>query len=132
MEDKMQMTAKTSSGFLRIHTGREGPHHDPYSFTETTVKRNGNEITLHEGLGDWLSWNRLNHSKNNDARENFIKMTGFTPEKIRSFVEKANSTCKKCGCRHSHGVPGYPGETIYVCDKCENVVGADFCESEVM
>jgi hypothetical protein len=43
---------------VRVRTGREGPKHDPYSYTEITVTRlNGNVITMHSGLMTWLKFN---------------------------------------------------------------------------
>ncbi len=40
---------------VRVRTGREGPHHDPYGFTEVTFTRtDGRVAVIHNGLGVWL------------------------------------------------------------------------------
>ncbi len=41
--------------YIDIRTGTEGPHYDPYGFTELTFQRlDGTRIVVHRGLVAWL------------------------------------------------------------------------------
>jgi hypothetical protein len=52
----MSITAyRAAGGLITLRTGQEGPHHDPYGFTEVKVVRNGHKVIFHQGLGEWLS-----------------------------------------------------------------------------
>lgn len=52
------MSTRTIKGYeITIKNGSEGPQHDPYAYTETTVTRlkDGNWAIIHLGLAEWLN-----------------------------------------------------------------------------
>lgn len=125
----MEMLARLVDGFISFRTGTEGSRHDPYSYAETTVKRKGMEVTVHEGLDYWLKVEgRKVLSSCNDVTKAFVfeQLCGYPPERIPEFIQRANRRCKNCGSRHSHSDPGYLGEELYVCDGCGNITGSSF------
>lgn len=76
---------------LDLHTGREGPAHDPYGYTEYTVHQNGKAITLHAGLMVYLEVDGKTVLEPNRMRgkttaceahifDTFEKLTGFDPQ----------------------------------------------------
>jgi hypothetical protein len=126
-------TVKTASGRLVIKTGSEGPRHDPYGYTETTVERNGVSVTLHEGLGTWLEiGDRMVTEDETIARDFFETHVGYTPEKIQKFIERARSRCRSCGGREFRCERGYPGETFSVCVACGDIIASSFNEGAVI
>lgn len=132
----METRARTSSGMLKIKTGTEGPRHDPYSYTETTMERNGDTVTLHEGLGDWLRVNGAvqdvrRSALGSEERRTFVSITGYTPEQLRRFVDRAHSRCRSCGGQRTRSERGHPGETLLVCDRCGDIVGTRFNRSAI-
>lgn len=129
----METSAQLVDGYLATRTGSEGPRHDPYAFTETTVLRKGRKVTVHEGLACWLQLDGEEVSANDDVvvRENFKRLTGFSPGQIEKFIHRAQSRCGRCGKSDMVEMSGYPGETFLVCAHCDLICGSAFNRSAV-
>lgn len=121
---------------IDIKTGTEGPRHDPYGYEEITVTRpNGDVITLHQGLVEWVQVNnsqRHGNRRTASCRKVFEFFAGCTPEVARRAYERVQYTCKSCGRSDLRCVSGYPGETFNVCIHCDTVVSSDFNESAII
>jgi len=131
-----------------IKTGSEGPAHDPYSYTQIRVetkhvREDGyalvQDVELHEGLVEecrvrqyidrrCVSFFTVEGSK--DGRIVFEAMTGLTPEMAERCRLRLDTRCR-CGSRQVRAENGYPGETLYVCARCDNVVSGHFNEESV-
>lgn len=106
------------------------------------MERNGDTVTLHEGLGDWL---RVNGAVKDVQRTTssgfqlpecperlvFVSLTGYAPEQLRRFVDRAQSRCRSCGGQRTRSERGHPGETLLVCDRCGDIVGTRFNRSAI-
>jgi len=117
-----------------IRTGTEGPRHDPYGYEELTVtsERCGT-VTLHEGLGCWL---RVNGACANEGDHDrcvalFEHVCGITAKAARRAYERLRNRCQNCGCTDQRALSGYPGETLYLCVRCDAVVHVDFNEAAI-
>lgn len=120
---------------IQIETGTEGPRHDPYGYEEITVTRpNGDRVTLHQGLVEWVQVN--NSERRGYITERCLEVFGFfagcTPAIARRAYETYRSRCRNCGGRKFHAAAGYPGETFDICDNCGSVVSYTFNESAVI
>lgn len=117
---------------LFLQHGEEGPKYDPYSYMEMTVHRKGKEVTLHSGFFYWVEINgqRVNEKHDNqgntivDPEVIFEKETGLTAQTFMKYYDKIQNTCK-CGNRDTYASSGFPGETLYLCTKCNEVVSSD-------
>ena len=73
---------------LDRRTGREGPAHDPYSFTEYSLTVNGRTYTAHMGLACWLRVAEGRRSKtlvqhdSEKVEKTFERFAGF---RLRDF-----------------------------------------------
>jgi hypothetical protein len=148
-------TFTTTSGYLTIKTGSEGPHHDPYGYIEFTftrkrIQRKGKTVVLHLGLAEWIQINdrkldaprRLRMSNSHNARaigkarmkwfnDRFAKETGYSRVQWERFCRKARERCR-CGCKQFETQSGYPGESFEVCTNCGAIVSCDFNESAII
>lgn len=116
---------------IQIQTGSEGPRHDPYGYTETTVTRSGGDVvTLHEGLGEWVEVNGKRFDQS--CYEIFEHVAGITPRIAERVYDRRRSTCQNCGSRDLGAKRGYPGETFYICMRCDNIVHVDFDRSAII
>lgn len=132
---------------MSIRTGSEGPRHDPYSYTETTIQTDGGEVLIHEGLGEYVkvdgkmvelpSWlNGLNWDTKEMVerlwREHIVEqITGYSRKQLDRIQRRLESHCKRCGGKRFHCEEGYPGESFTVCDTCNNVNNTYFYLSAV-
>jgi hypothetical protein len=122
---------------VELIRGTEGPRHDPYGYDEYHATTPNGTFILHEGLGTWLKGDGERITAHNDVAESDLRRTwehlvGFTIAQINRISARLHSRCRKCGCKRSHVEHGYPGEYLYVCDDCGNIIDADFNESAVM
>ena len=129
---------------LRVvhETGAEGPHHDPYHYDEFTVISSKGEVVLHLGaLWDWAELNGkkvelkgfTDKERVQFLRNDFLKSaTGYSLDQIERIARRRSSRCPRCGGREFSSVAGFPGEYLYVCDSCGEIVGSHFNESEVI
>ncbi len=62
------------------------------------------------------------------AEFDFFQLTGVHPEDFEKLYSRIQWFCRKCGTRpfKPFSAGGYPGETLYVCSRCEDVFAADF------
>jgi len=118
---------------VRVETGSEGPHWDPYSYTEYHVRTPGGKTVLHEGLGDWMSFDDVKFEGcfHADLRRLFTGMVGFSVEQLERIARKLNSKCRKCGCVEFDEESGYPGETFEICHECGHIQSSRFSRSAV-
>lgn len=128
----MQITERR----LTLKNGTEGPRFDPYSCKEMTVVQNGDRITFHTGLRDFLSVNNETIiSRNYDkCAEKFKELTGLDERMFLRAYDRINTVtrCPECGSKSFEWVQGYPGEELLICTKCREVVGSNFNESQIM
>lgn len=111
---------------IDITHGTEGPHYDPYSYTEVTVWRLGHVWTLHSGLGVWMQKDGTHiEGAEKDLYELFEKETGANPHQWEHWYYDRRHRCPQCGTRNLTSESGYPGETITCCPKCKIIVYSD-------
>ncbi len=130
----MERATMQTAGGTRIQqtTGSEGPHYDPYSFEEWTVNRGGNTYVLHLGLAVWYEVNGVRTHQHDEASvENFERAVGLSLDVIQNGYWRARSRCKKCGSSRLEASDGYPGETLYICQKCGQICYCDFNRSAI-
>ena len=136
----MQTTKTFATGSITLKTGTEGPRHDPYGYSEWIFVRRGKKAILHEGLSEWVSidgqknTNReicLMEGKDSEiaARLMFEKEVGVSLKTLEKVIHRPKRCCNKPRITSS---PGYPGETLYICANCENIVGGSFNEAAVI
>jgi hypothetical protein len=114
---------------ITIETGTEGPRHDPYGWEEITVERsNGDCVTLHQGLVEWVQVNNSQqHGYQIERCEKVFEFfAGCTSAIARKAHARYRSRCRKCGGREFHDQAGYPGESFLLCNNCGSVVDYDF------
>jgi hypothetical protein len=122
-------------------TGSEGPHHDPYAYTEWHVTTDKHEVILHTGLGMWIKFDGTQWGKpadmDYDAWEKhmyeviFPQYVGFTVEQLERIYRRLDSRCKSCGGTDFTWESGYPGEELKVCVDCNHINGGTFDRSAV-
>lgn len=123
-----------------IKTGAEGPAYDPYGYTEIVVNIRGVEYVYHAGLGERIKVDGVNKTdadEGDSSLVNFFKqLTGFYPHQWEKFYYKLQhrrrSKCFACGSKKIEGVRGYPGETLFQCQDCHQIVDTEFHESTVI
>lgn len=115
----------TSSGFIIRETGSEGPRHDPYSFTEYTIKRGDILIVVHVGLSEWIKSNDMPWTMVSPD-EAVRSVLGISMHKLERIMHTMR--CPDHGTRWIISTDGMPGETFYMCDLlgCGNIVGTSF------
>ncbi len=120
---------------ISIKHGTEGPHHDPYSFTEVTIDGRSGEVIFHCGLGEWTRLPDGTKVDGSDAIKAFEKLTGLHPGVAEESFYKAKSRkirrhLKACG-GHEESSAGYPGETLVYCSTCGLILDCSFNRSAV-
>jgi hypothetical protein len=129
-----ETSVRTGSGEITIRHGSEGPRHDPYSFTEISYTQKGTTVMIHSGFECFVEYEgiRANLRTYEEVLEEFVfRSGGFTPEQLERFVQRAQSRCTKCGSKEIGSVAGFPGETLYQCCKCDNIIGGSFDRSAI-
>jgi hypothetical protein len=140
---KMKPTIRNvTSRTVDIKRGTYGPAHDPYSFSEfsmITSYSNGTEevVMIHSGLEYLYSVNGKGQSLYSEAgKEEFERLTGMTvfefPDLIEMVIDRRQRKCPDCGCRRISCHQGYPGETLYICDRCRRFCDCSFDISAVI
>ena len=126
----MQQTKRFGTGTLTRRTGSEGPRHDPYSYTEWTVKRGERHVTLHLGLATWVKINNLicDLNSENQAVSQFEHDAGITLKACDRALDHVSRCCSKM---RPVSKTGYPGEHFTVCGSCGKHLDYYFCISEV-
>lgn len=119
---------------LRMTTGTEGPHYDPYGYTEYTTKRNGRTVIYHGG--GLIEWVKLNGVELKVKPENcyrvFEILSGMTLDEFCRYYNKIHSICPKCfNKKRFYYCDGFPGETFTMCSKCHSIVDCEFDRSAV-
>lgn len=117
---------------IAMFTGTEGPRHDPYGFETRVVSRGDSVIILHEGLDQYLQTItpgmgvvelRADYPA---LRQAFAEISGMTVQTFDRAIDRLRTQCRTCGCRRPHPVKGMPGETLWLCSRCERPVYCDF------
>lgn len=77
--------------FIDVYTGSEGPHYDPYSYTEVTVDIDNHRYVIHTGLTVWIETDNngrvpyYGEKDYKDAAEEFERLTGMHPSDWESY-----------------------------------------------
>lgn len=120
---------------ISLKTGSEGPRHDPYSYEEVTVEGRNGKTTAHIGLGCWVRNNSgpKIHVEDVDLDKAFERYTGVSIAVATKLYHTLpyRKHARRCGCKETGSVSGYPGETLEVCLKCGEVVNGHFDRSAV-
>lgn len=131
-----QQRVRTGSGYIERRTGAEGPRHDPYGYTEIEYVHGGDKTVWHEGLGCWVEHNGIRTGPagfdESVLAAEFKACTGYTPWELERFLMRARERCRYCGGRDFCSVAGFPGETLYVCTRCDKIGHGDFNLSAVI
>lgn len=121
---------------VSLKVGCEGPKWDPYRYDEWRVERNGKTIVGRFGLVVRVSINGVEvtcqEKTDKELYELFERHVGVSIKTLEKAFQRYRSTCRECGGNRVKGRPGFPGETLWVCVKCDAVVSCDFDESVVM
>lgn len=126
---------------VRERTGTEGPRHDPYGFRELTFSALGSDpvvtVKLHLGLGEWVEVREFGRLfdrvefRDGGAQEHWESLVGYKVDQFLRWERHIKQNCPKGGRHHLSEAAGYPGETLYVCEKCRRVVDVLFCREDV-
>lgn len=123
---------------VSINHGTEGPHHDPYGYTEIVVEIRGITYEFHSGLGEWVKVCGI-PTEGMDYEELvpfFKELTGYFPHEWEKFYytlqQRKRSTCKHCGSRKIQELRGYPGETLFCCGDCKEILDCEFTNSGIV
>jgi hypothetical protein len=121
---------------VSLKVGREGPKWDPYAFDEWHVERGTHKIIGHFGLAIWVSIDSVKFGGPRCTEKGLYRLfedaVGVTIPVLEKAFQRYHSRCKKCGKTRLIGSRGYPGETLWLCAKCGDVVSCDFDESAVI
>lgn len=127
---------KHKFNIITYKSGAEGPKHDPYHYEELSIYGRNGITTVHLGLAYWVSSNgvRITDGEHNiQLNTVFRQLTGIEIDVAmrlyRTLPYRKHS--KKCGGRTFNNVSGYPGETLYICGKCQEIVDSHFNRSAV-
>jgi hypothetical protein len=138
---KQETMRRCVGSVIEIRSGSEGPAHDPYGYTETTVTRaDGRWATIHSGLGDWMLYfdGRQERRFDDDyaiLRNKFEACVGITPEGAEKAMRKVQDVRVRnhaCGPNNFEWVSGYPGEELLACGKCGHIIDSSFNVSAVI
>jgi hypothetical protein len=119
---------------LTRNTGSEGPSHDPYSYTEQTVEKDGKTVTLHLGLAEWLKVDgKRTEGDAGPLAAEFEKLTGFNPETFDVAYDAIHDPehCPKCQSTERKTESGMPGEKFLVCGSCGEIIDTRFNRREI-
>lgn len=132
----MQLTKRFGTGTVTMKTGSEGPRHDPYSYTEVTVRgtlgKRKIDITLHEGLAEWVKLGNRKpayESQTYRPRAAFERLVGVRYTALERALNRPRQCCNK---PRLESQSGFPGETLTVCIHCNAIVGGYFNEAAVI
>lgn len=108
---RLTETVKPEGFTVHTRHGSEGPHHDPYSFTEITVGLpDGREFRYHGGLGEDLRLRTLGNgwetiANGDGAREQFEALVGFPCDQLEWWADAPyrGVPCMACGCEGCRG-----------------------------
>lgn len=106
---------------VHVKSGSEGPAHDPYSYTEYRVKRDGRKIVMHLGMGDWIKVDG-EHVEAGDAALNYIRQErkDYRKRVVRRLTDPPRR-CPACKGKLESG-GGYVGEEVIYCKGCGRIV----------
>jgi hypothetical protein len=130
---------------ISSRTGSEGPHWDPYSYTEYFVSQKWKlddhiimiDVVMHGGLSEWLSYGisvdgvnvenkKDTHFENyEDMIRRFEIVTGMTFAQVEDQIHRDRNPprkCPSCGSRKFEDSSGFVGETVMICAKCRDIV----------
>lgn len=81
-----------SSLTLDLRNGTEGPKHDPYSYSEYIVEKDGVEIVLHLGLTSRLTVQGETLAEHDDelCAEEFETLTGIPMNKFERYYYRVH------------------------------------------
>lgn len=120
---------------ITMRTGSEGPRHDPYSYTELTVRRGNTTVSAHYGLLVWLECNGEREQINDDKLLSmlFQDMTGLTIKQAERAYAKLQALPYREHRKHGgyDWREGFPGESLCMC-KCGKVIDYSFNESAII
>ena len=136
-------------GRLQYHNkvGSEGPSHDPYSYSETTIWFRGRKIEFHDGLAMWLKVDGEKYKPAVDRNQDFgeyekqlykaykdkiEEVLGFSLTQLERWNRKLKSKCRKCGSKNFKWVSGFPGESLLICSDCNDAIDYNFNESAII
>ncbi len=122
---------------VEVKTGSEGPHYDPYHYTEIRVKRVSPSFTgtiiSHDGFVEWVrvEWpdGKVERFTDTDRDVWFELYAGIsTKTALRAHQEAQARRIRyhRCGERNLMWAEGYPGESFLVCGKCKDVLQYHF------
>jgi ssDNA-binding Zn-finger/Zn-ribbon topoisomerase 1 len=88
-------------------------------------------VTVHHGLAAWFSINGERQDNfDNSVNHVFKKQVGMTIDEFIRMVINAkmrrSERCPKCGGRKISSHKGFPGEYLYICDRCKTCVDSEF------
>lgn len=133
------------SSSIEVREGTEGPHHDPYSYTDTILtKQNGAWAIIHEGISAYalIYFRRGRKRRQVNLYEDpvlrarsetlLVKAVGMTSKQIKRIARKASEVPYR---QHKgHGgyewSQGHPGEMLCFC-KCGAVIDSHFNRSAI-
>jgi DNA-directed RNA polymerase subunit RPC12/RpoP len=119
---------------IDIKSGSEGPRHDPYSYLEITVTReSGATVCMHAGLIVWIEVNGIRSDCSYETAAGiFEDIAGISLEVAEKVHERRATQCSECGSRDLREQSGYPGETLYFCERCDAMVHYHFNEAAII
>ncbi|HNW32673.1 MAG TPA: hypothetical protein PKL44_00275 [Candidatus Dojkabacteria bacterium] len=123
-------------GTVSITTGTEGPKHDPYGYTEYSFTHKGEDIVIHLGLREEMIIGSSKTYGYDNITIAFADRFNHTIT-LSEFLSEVDETMHtppscECGCQEGEWVSGFPGEHLYICSKCKNVLDSEFHESEII
>lgn len=126
----MTTLPSTTPTFIRVRYGHEGPHHDPYSYSEVTIERNGHVALLHYGLGEFVDIDGTTIILNTDNLTRINKMLMRTIGMDITTMAEAQAAYENKPLRCCHrprlrSTQGYAGECVLYCDNCNTIVAEE-------
>lgn len=121
-------------------TGSEGPNYDPYHYEKYYIKTPKGCIVIHIGLAVFVKiGSQRVDARGKDYNNAFawvdrwlLEEVGFTLKQLNRIAEKAKARCPMGGYHDVSEKHGYPGESLFICGKCNKVVDTYFCEGAVI
>lgn len=130
----MNTTVKTTSGYVSLTTGTEGPKYDPYHYDEFTVVYQGVEARIRCGLGTIVQIAGIRIEGTEQYKQDLLDkwlttMTGLSLTQWQKWLDRATERrrckCRKCNSRNLEWMGGYPGEEMLICQDCNAVVDTE-------
>ncbi|KKW10409.1 MAG: hypothetical protein UY48_C0038G0009 [Candidatus Gottesmanbacteria bacterium GW2011_GWB1_49_7] len=128
---------------LIVRHGTEGSRHDPYGYEELSfeTRRRSDQpwesMRAHVGLAEFFFFRGRRFDRSSLDSEWFWKsfetIVGVTLDLLVQLHYTRRFVCLTCGTsKFVDSVDGYPGETLFICGRCDNIVTSDFCEAAVL